>query len=427
MKGASNFLATFLSLVLLWTRQAWAFSIASRGRKNNAYKPLPSSLRRKTSSTTTVLGLSDRNADGFMEISNTLARLDQQWRLQQKSRATSRWTKIVLGNEQDGTQAQEFAPEAPVPPSLQENLVYLLEPPNQSNPSCILTFIGGAGLGSFPQIAYNEFLTRLSDRLNAAVIAAPYQVGLDHFALSQRTGDLIRRAILHLEEDPARLYSPQLRTYCLAHSLGCKLATIYMAATGQEFDGIGFICYNNFGFANTISMVREFAEEIQKGTKFGNSRRGMDSGTLNSLFALAENVLGSLKFDFTPSPAETERVISLKYDPERQGKTRLFVFDDDNLDSSASFLQACSNERQTATVSALPGNHLTPVYFKLGLDSLPEEARSMASDSLGGFQNVSFGNIDELSALVDEVYGFILGKEPSRQPSVPLLAANDEN
>ena len=365
------------------------------------------------------------NNNGFDELSNTLARLDQQWKLQQRQRATSRWTKIVLANEQDGSEAKEYAPETPVPQSLQENLVYLLEPPNKSNPSCLLVFIGGAGLGTFPQLAYNEFLIRLSDRLNAAVITAPYQVGLDHFALSKRTGDLIRRAVLHCEEDPKRLYSAQLPTYCLAHSLGCKLATIYMAATGQEFEGVGFISYNNFGFANTISMVREFAAEIQKGTQF-TSRGNFNVGALDNLFTLAENFLGSFNFDFTPSPAETERIISLKYDEERQRKTRLFVFDKDNLDSSASFLRACTSEKQCVSVSALPGNHLTPVYFQLGLDSLPEEARYMASDSLGGFQNVSFGTLGELNALVDEVYGFILGREPSRKQELPLLSSKDE-
>jgi len=338
--------------------------------------------------------------------------------MQQRDRSYSRWTKIVLADRdsEEGAQAREYAPETPVPPDLQENLVYLLEPPNKSNPSCLLVFIGGAGLGTFPQVVYNEFLTRLSDRLNAAVLTAPYQVGLDHFSLSKKTGDLLRRAILYCEEDPARLYSSQLPTYCLAHSLGCKLASIYMAATGQEFEGVGFISFNNFGFSNTISMVREFADEIQKSTQFTLGRR-IDSEALNGFFTLAENILGSLNFDFTPSPSETERVISLKYDAERQRKTRLFVFDDDNMDSSKSFLRACRKEGQGPTVSRLPGNHLTPVYFQLGLKDLPEEARYMAGDAFGGIQSASFGTLEELNALVDEVVGFVLGKEPSRTQS----------
>lgn len=88
---------------------------------------------------------SSESADGFRELSNTLTRLDRQWRLQQRERSTSRWTKIVLANRHEGTEAREYAPEAPVPQNLQDNIVYLLEPPNKSSPSCLITFIGGAG------------------------------------------------------------------------------------------------------------------------------------------------------------------------------------------------------------------------------------------------------------------------------------------
>lgn len=236
---------------------------------------------------------------------------------------------------------------------------------------------------------------------------------------------MIRRAIIHCEEDPARLYSPQLPTYCLAHSLGCKLASIYMAATGQEFEGIGLISFNNFGFSNTIKLVREFAEEIQEGTHFA-SRRRIDSAALDGFFTFAENLMGNLNVEFTPSPSETERLLSLKYSPDRQRKTRLFVFDEDNMDSSASIVQSLRKEGDGVTLSSLPGNHLTPVYFQLGLGSLPEEARYMAADSLGGLQSISYGNLDELTALVQEVANFILGKAPSRVRKEPLLASKNE-
>jgi hypothetical protein len=203
------------------------------------------------------------------------------------------------------------------------------------------------------------------------------------------------------------------------------LASIYLAATGQDFEGVGLIAYNNFGFANTIGMAREFADELGKATGAGERMR---PGAVNQFFSLAETVLGSLNFDFTPSPTETDQIISLKWDPARQKKTRLFVFDNDNLDSSDSFLQACRTADDSSgdvTVSGLPGSHLTPVYFQLGLDSLPEEARAMAGGSLGDFQNVSFGDDAELNLLVDEVVGFILGKEPTRQPK--LLASSEES
>jgi hypothetical protein len=53
------------------------------------------------------------------------------------------------------------------------------------------------------------------------------------------------------------------------------------------------------------------------------------------------------------------------------------------------------------------------VFLKLGLDDLPDDARDMASQVTGGFQNASFGNEDTLDTLVDEVSMWMLGNGPS--------------
>ena len=124
----------------------------------------------------------------------------------------------------------------------------------------------------------NEFLLRLSDRLGAAIITAPYNVGLDHFALSKRVGNLHRRAWTYCQEDdPSRMYSPNLPTYCVAHSLGCKLSTIYMAATGQDYDGVAFLSFNNFGFGQTIGMAKEFAQQLRQSSMGGGGSNGFGS------------------------------------------------------------------------------------------------------------------------------------------------------
>ncbi len=57
---------------------------------------------------------------------------------------------------------------------------------------------------------------------------------------------------------------------------------------------------------------------------------------------------------------------------------------------------------------------IQPVYLKLRLDDLPDEAKDIANQVSGGFQNASFGNEDELNSLVDEVVGWMMGKGPSR-------------
>jgi hypothetical protein len=359
------------------------------------------------------------------ELTSALARLDKQWKIQlgSKNAKKSRWTKLVLPKDPNEEVVEERPEATTDPTAVPKDFVWLLEPPNSSIPSCIIVFTGGAGLGQFPNIAYSQFLTRISNRLNAAVLTAPYSVGLDHFSLAKQTGEGLRRALLYCEDDPARQYSSNIPTYSLSHSLGGKLQTIYMGATGQDFDGIGLVSFNNFSFGQTVKMGRMFAEQIRKsrGQQIPNMKNPFENEQiLNTIFEFAEMAVGAIGVDFSPNADDTERLIQLKYDNVLQSKTRLFVFDDDKLDSSKEFIENCSGG-PGPSASGLPGGHLTPVYFKLdfddvGMDGVPEEARVMAKEAMGGFQSATFGDEPHLDELVDEVCDWILGKGPKRPP-----------
>jgi hypothetical protein len=390
----------------------------------------PSSLR----TSTTALRVSGGGGDGAAsELTSALARLDQQWKIQQSSGKgpRSRWSKLVLPEDPN----QQVEEQTPYGVELKpEEFVWLLEPPSNTIPSCIIVFTGGAGLGQFPHIAYNQLLRRVSDRLNAAVVSAPYQIGLDHFALAKETGERLRRALNYCEDDPSRQYPASIPTYALAHSLGCKLQTIYMGATGQEYDGIGFMSFNNFSFGQTISMARMFAQELQKNGGMGGAMPNIpfaaalgNEEMLNTIFSFAENAIGAIGLDFSPNAKDTERLIQMKYDDVLQKKTRLFVFDEDNLDNSKEFVENCSMGGGPSA-SGLPGGHLSPVYFKLGFDELedvPEELKEMAKEAAGGFESASFGDEEALNDLVDEVCDWILGKGPSRGPNWDAAARNE--
>ena len=367
--------------------------------------------------------------DDFSELTSALARLDKQWAIQQSSgRKRSRWSKLILPDDPD-EDAVEETPVDSIDSSSQQDFVWILEPPSNSIPSCVIVFSGGAGLGQFPHIAYNELLSKVSDRLNAVCIAAPYQVGLDHFSLAKKTGELLRRARVYCEDDSSRQYPSSIPTYCLSHSLGCKLQTIYMGATGQQFDGIGFMSFNNFSFGQTISMARMFAKEIRQNTGSGANPLLDNEEMLNTIFAFAENVVGAIGVDFSPNAQDTERLIQLRFDDILQRKTRLFVFDEDNLDNSKEFVENCSGG-PGPTSSGLPGGHLAPVYFKFSIDDLdlndlPPDAKAMASEAMGGISSASFGDEDALKQLVDEICNWILGKPPSRAPKWESAARNE--
>jgi hypothetical protein len=428
---------TFGLSILILLHGASAFAMVPTSSSHTTTTTTTTTAAAAVTTTTTSTRLQASNSDSLSDLTSSLARLDQQWKIQQASGRGSRWTKLFLPKDQDpeevNVEAEDVSSTFPTTND-SEDYVWLLEPPSSSIPSCILVFTGGAGLGQFPQVAYNELLTRVSDRLNALCIAAPYSVGLDHFALAKQTGERIRRALVYLQDDDRRPYiteSTMPRTYALAHSLGCKLQTIYVAATGQEFDGIGFLAYNNFSFAKTIQMARTFAQQLRQSTtnsksrrngQFGSSTSGSDD-LINGILDFAEMAVGAIGVDFSPNARDTERLIELRYDDRLQSKTRVFVFDDDNLDSSQEFVKACSGGLGPS-LCGLPGGHLAPVFFQWSMDDLagfdenniPLEAREMAKEALGGFQSASFGDETSLNALVDAICGWILGQPPGRDP-----------
>ena len=358
------------------------------------------------------------------DLTRALVRLDRQWKLQQKFQPgwLSRWSQIFIKGDDDIGTSTETNPALFPKATVQPNYVYLLEPPNKALPSSVIVFCGGAGLGQFPQVAYNELLIRLSDRLGAAVIAVPYTLGMDHFQLAKIVGELARKALIHCEEDSKLSYPTNLPTYLLSHSLGCKLMTIYLAATNQQFEGIGLMSFNNFAFSQTIAMAREFANQLGQ---VGNTEQANAATTasaasdstreiLNQVFSFAETAVSFMGLDFTPTSKEMDRIISLKYDQQQQEKTRMFCFDRDTMDNTQEMVEACQGTGPK--VSSLPGTHLAPVYFQFGLDQLPEDVRELSRSVVGDFQGASFGNEKELDALVDEVSDWILGKEPSKRP-----------
>jgi hypothetical protein len=431
----------------------------------NAFLSTSSSRSRNLKQHGILSSTNNGGGDGFGELTSALTILDDQWQIQQRSPTAGkpRWKKLFLPEEEDDENKNDEDQQ-----TLSNNdFVWMLEPPNQSIPSCIIVFTGGAGLGAFPQVVYNELLSKISIKLNAVCITAPYEVGLDHFTLAKQTGELIRRSLLYLNDndndgddksssgDTASdsIIRSRLPTFSLAHSLGCKLQTIYMAATGIEnsFDGIGFMAYNNFSFAKTITMARSFAQELKKATSSGGMggipnipnipNMNMNDDMINSIFDFAEMAVGAIGVDFSPNAQDTERLIQLRYNDIIQTKTRLFVFDDDNLDSSQEFISACNsngndsdssgegtsssnNNNNNLSISNLPGGHLTPVYFQLNAndlgDNFPPENIDMAKEAMGGFQGASFGDEETFLETVDEICDWVLGKAPTFRGSGAL-------
>lgn len=415
----------FTTVFLLYTGTSTtaAFSTIQQYSRHTRYITAKSNhdhaMTFKSSSSSSHLQMS--GMENAAELTSALATLDQKYQLTQRTskRPTggkAGWTKLILTTskakqDDDTINLEEEEDDNDDDYDDENNFVYLLEP--DTSPSLILFFVGGAGLGQYPHIAYSELLKRISKRLNAAIIAAPYPLSLDHFDLSKKVGESLRQAVVQCEEKGG--YSADLPKFYLGHSLGSKLLTIALAASGvRDVQGIGFMSYNNFGFSNTISMVKMFADEMNTGgasNTSGSSSGSMPAGfNFDQLLDFAGQAAGMMGFEFSPSPEETNKIIQMKYNRDLQEKTRLFIFNEDNLDSSDSFLDSC--EGPGPRLSRLNGSHLAPAYIRLSIDDLeiPEEAREYVDMASGGFQNASFGDEESMNGAVKGVCEWILGQ-----------------
>lgn len=121
------------------------------------------------------------------DLVTALARLDEKWELAKQSGGGKKigdWNVLNLAEDGEG------APE----------IVYLFEPKSGAAPSCVIFFLGGAVLGQFPHICYSAFLEGVAAKMNASVIAIPYEVGLDHFAIAQGAVSRMKSAVIECED-----------------------------------------------------------------------------------------------------------------------------------------------------------------------------------------------------------------------------------
>ena len=126
---------------------------------------------------------------------------------------------------------------------------------------------------------------------------------------------------------------------------------------------------------------------------------------LPNLTALAERAASAAGLSFTPSPEETIDGVKRRFSSTR---VRLVSFKDDDLDQNDELETALRKRFEMVVqgdapivVSTLPGNHLTPVFFKFDGAKL-----SPAFGKLGG---LSVGDEEAVRRLADEGVKFLRG------------------
>lgn len=193
-------------------------------------------------------------------------------------------------------------------------------------PQAIVHFLGGAFVGTAPQVTYRWLLEQLG-QAGYLVVAVPFLNEFEH-------GKIARDTLGRFESAIARLnLKASLPIYGLGHSLGCKIHLLAGSLFEIERAGNILLAYNNDSARSAVPAV----DLLNDGTPF--------------------------EVEFSPSPAVTLDLIAREYCVRRNLVVR---FRQDEIDRSNELMPILEARwGQFATRCWLPGNHLTPTGQEL--------------------------------------------------------------
>lgn len=222
---------------------------------------------------------------------------------------------------------------------------WIVVPPR---PTAIVHFLGGAFVAAAPQLTYRSLLEHLAEQ-GYVVVATPFVNTLDHLAIARDVAQSFSRALEYVQTRILqKRYTP---IYGVGHSMGCKLHLLVGSLYQQERAGNILISFNNFPARRSIPFLDQVTQ-----------------------FAPAFDV------EFTPSPAETFRLIETRYAVRRN---LLIQFTTDDIDQTSPLSTVMEHRfPEMTTLLRLKGNHLTP----LGQDIRWQTGASFTPfDALGQF------------------------------------------
>lgn len=216
-----------------------------------------------------------------------------------------------------------------------------------SQPRAVIHFLGGAFVGTAPNLAYRWLLTELGQR-GYAIIATPFSNSLDHQALARQALNRFDTAYDRLRQQN-RLPQGYLPIYGLGHSLGSKIQLLIGSSYPVERAGNILISFNNFPVKRAIPFLEQ-AEQLKL------------DGLWEAVRGQLPEQLGfgaDLSLEFTPSPEDTNKLIRQNYQVRRN---LLIKFTQDDIDQTLT-LPPLFNEslKSLLALQTLPGTHLTPL------------------------------------------------------------------
>lgn len=201
---------------------------------------------------------------------------------------------------------------------------WILVPPR---PIAIIHFLGGAFVAAAPQVTYRSLLEQLAAQ-GYAIVATPFVNTFDHTTIARQVFQTFNQTLDYLQSNVFR--KRYLPIYGVGHSMGCKLHLLIGSLYPVERSGNILISFNNYPARRSIPFVEQF-------------------------YQFAPN----FAIEFTPSPEETNLLISKRYQVRRN---LLLKFNNDEIDQTKP-LTAVLIDRfpDLTTVKILKGNHVTPL------------------------------------------------------------------
>jgi hypothetical protein len=201
----------------------------------------------------------------------------------------------------------------------------------QQPPIGIVHFLGGAFVGTAPNLTYRWLLENLG-KAGYVVIATPFVNTLDHLAIARNVLNRFENILERLQATRA-VAQRYLPTYGMGHSMGCKLHLLIGSLFSVERAGNILMSFNNYPIRRAIP----FLEQLQLDT--------------------------TLNLEFSPSPAETKEIIAKSYEIRRN---LLIRFRNDEIDQTKTLNPVLEDRFPNMIASlTLPGNHLTPLGQEL--------------------------------------------------------------
>ncbi|NJK63341.1 MAG: DUF1350 family protein [Synechococcaceae cyanobacterium SM2_3_1] len=195
------------------------------------------------------------------------------------------------------------------------------------HPRAVIHALGGALVGSAPQIFYQAILERLV-REGYAVVATAFNTSPDHWSIAEA----IHRSWSRVCQEVPNLRS--LPLFGLGHSLGCKLHILCSVLNAdQPRQGNILIAYSNASFRQSLPW--------------------------GDLIQLGLEGVAAPPLEFDPSPEQTIQLIQSSYPIQSH---LLIKFERDTIDEiEPLYQQLLSDPSKTATLLRLPGDHGTSV------------------------------------------------------------------